>query len=230
MAIDIFLHSLANDIGDKAIAIILSGTGTDGTKGITEIKRAGGLVFVQDPGTAKFDGMPYSAISSGNIDYILSPESIADELMQQHKKAPAAVIVDSLPPEDEPLLTEILSLIRSKTACDFSLYKRPTIIRRLTRRMAFNNYTLADYLELLRQDEDEIQQLSKEFLVGVTRFFRDDGAFEERCWITMKENPVSCGSWSKKLMDRFHPSCRSSDAHNTILGILCGIMIFFSAL
>ena len=179
MAIDIFLHSLANDIGDKAIAIILSGTGTDGTRGITEIKRAGGLVFVQDPSTAKFDGMPYSAISSGYIDYILSPESIAEELLQQHKKAPAAVIVDSLPPEDEPLLAEILNLIKSKTACDFSLYKRPTIIRRLTRRMAFNNYSLADYLELLRQDEEEVQQLSKEFLVGVTRFFRDDGAFED---------------------------------------------------
>ena len=179
MAIDIFLHSLANDIGDKAIAVILSGTGTDGTKGIIEIKRAGGLVFVQDPGTAKFDGMPYSAISSGNMDYILSPESIAEELLQQNKKAPAAVIVDSLPQEDEPLLVEILSLIKSKTACDFSQYKRPTIIRRLTRRMAFNNYSLADYLELLRRDEDEVQQLSKEFLVGVTRFFRDTAAFED---------------------------------------------------
>lgn len=179
MAIDIFLHSLANDIGDKAIAVILSGTGTDGTKGITEIKRAGGVVFVQDPGTAKFDGMPYSAISSGNIDYILSPESIAEELLLQNKKAPTAVIVDSLPREDEPLLAEILGLIKAKTGCDFSLYKRPTIIRRLTRRMAFNNYSLPDYLELLRQNEEEIQQLSKEFLVGVTRFFRDDGAFED---------------------------------------------------
>ena len=179
MAIDIFLHSLASDIGDRAIAVILSGTGTDGTRGITEIKRAGGLVFVQDPSTAKFDGMPYSAISSGHIDYILSPESIAEELLQQQKKAPAAVIVDALPPEDEHLVVEILNLIRSKTGCDFSLYKRPTIIRRLTRRMAFNNYSLADYLELLRQDEEEVQQLGKEFLVGVTRFFRDDGAFED---------------------------------------------------
>ena len=179
MAIDIFLHSLANDIGEKAIAIILSGTGTDGTRGITEIKSAGGLVFVQDPSTAKFDGMPYSAISSGHIDYILSPESIAEELLQQHMKAPAAVIVDSLPPDDEPLLAEILNMIKSKTGCDFSLYKRPTIIRRLTRRMAFNNYSLPEYLELLRQDEEELQLLGKEFLVGVTRFFRDDGAYED---------------------------------------------------
>ena len=179
MAIDIFLHSLANDIGPKAIAIILSGTGTDGTKGITEIKKAGGLVFVQDPATAKFDGMPFSAISSGNIDFILSPESIAEELLLQHKKAPTAVIVDSLPAEDEPLLAEILNLIKAKTSCDFSMYKRPTIIRRLTRRMAFNNYSLADYLELLRQNEEEVHILTREFLVGVTRFFRDDAAFQE---------------------------------------------------
>lgn len=179
MAIDIFLHSLAADIGDKAIAIILSGTGTDGTKGITEIKKAGGLVFVQDPSTAKFDGMPYNAISSGHIDFILSPESIAEELLQRNRKAPAAVIVDSLPPEDEPLLVEIIGLIKARTGCDFSLYKRPTIIRRLTRRMAFGNYRLGDYLQVLRQDEQEVHDLSKEFLVGVTRFFRDEAAFEE---------------------------------------------------
>ncbi|HEU5146581.1 MAG TPA: chemotaxis protein CheB, partial [Chryseosolibacter sp.] len=179
MPIDIFLHSLAADIGDKAIAIILSGTGTDGTKGLTEIKRAGGVVFVQDPTTAKFDGMPYSAISSGQIDFILSPESIAEELVTQHMKPPAAVIVDSLPPETEPLLNEILNLIKSKTGFDFRSYKRPTIIRRLTRRMAFNNYSLSDYVELLRQKDEELELLIKEFLVGVTRFFRDEAAFEE---------------------------------------------------
>lgn len=179
MAIDIFLHSLATDIGNKAIAIILSGTGTDGTRGITDIKKAGGLVFVQDPATAKFDGMPYNAIASRNIDFILSPESIAEELLQHHKKSSAAVIVDNLPPEDEPLLTDILHLIKAKTGRDFTLYKRPTIIRRLTRRMAFNNYNLPEYLEVLRQNDDEVSELSKEFLVGVTRFFRDEPAFQE---------------------------------------------------
>lgn len=178
MAIDIFLHSLAADIGDKAIAIILSGTGTDGTKGITEIKKAGGLVFVQDPATAKFDGMPYNAIASGHIDFILSPESIAEELLQRHKKAPA-VIVDALPPEDEPLLAEVIGVIKDRTGCDFSMYKRPTVIRRLTRRMAFGNYGLRDYLDVLRRNEQEVHDLSKEFLVGVTRFFRDEAAFEE---------------------------------------------------
>jgi two-component system, chemotaxis family, CheB/CheR fusion protein len=180
MAIDIFLNSLAKDAGKKAIAIILSGTGSDGTKGITAIKKAGGLVFVQDPSTAKFDGMPHSAISSGKIDFILSPESIAEELLMQHKVAPRTVIVDSLPAEDEPMLIEILDLLHSKTSCDFKAYKRPTLVRRLTRRMALLNYnSLTSYSEFLKADKDEVNFLCKEFLIGVTRFFRDPEAFEE---------------------------------------------------
>lgn len=179
MAIDIFLHSLALDVGEKAVAIILSGTGTDGTRGIAEVKRAGGLVFVQDPATARFDGMPINAIASGQIDFILSPESIAEELLQQQRKPSARVIVDSLPSDDEPLLNEILNVIYEKTGCDFHGYKLPTIIRRLTRRMAVANYDLRDYLEFLRQSEEETSLLCKEFLVGVTRFFRDPPAFDE---------------------------------------------------
>lgn len=179
MAIDIFLHSLAKDVGEKSIAVILSGTGTDGTKGIGEIKNAGGLVFVQDPSTAKFDGMPHSAIASGRMDFILSPESIAEELLMHYKVAPPRVIVDSLSEEDEPLLLEIFNIIKAKTSSDFKLYKRPTIIRRLTRRMAFLNCkSLGDYIRLLKDDDDEVRLISKEFLVGVTRFFRDKDAFE----------------------------------------------------
>ena len=180
MAIDIFLHSLAKDVGKKAIAVILSGTGSDGTKGIAAIKKAGGLVFVQDPTTAKFDGMPHSAIASGKIDFILSPESIAEELLMQYKVAPTTVIVDSLPAEDEPVLIEILNLIQAKTSCDFKFYKRPTLVRRLTRRMALLNFkTPAAYLEYLKKHDEEINSLCKEFLIGVTRFFRDPEAFEE---------------------------------------------------
>lgn len=180
MAIDIFLHSLAKDAGKKAIAMILSGTGTDGTKGIAAIKKAGGLVFVQDPSTAKFDGMPQNAIASGKVDFILSPESMAEELLMQYKGTPATVIVDSLPAEEEPVLLEILDLIHSKTSCDFKSYKRPTLVRRLTRRMAILNYrTLASYLKFLKTDNEEIRLLCKEFLIGVTRFFRDPEAFQE---------------------------------------------------
>ena len=116
MPIDVFLTSLANDIGRKAIAVILSGTGADGTQGIAEVKKAGGLVFVQDPSTAQFDGMPASAINSGNIDFILSPESIAEELLMPHKTAPARVNVDALPEQDEAALWEVLHLLHSKNS------------------------------------------------------------------------------------------------------------------
>lgn len=180
MAIDIFLHSLAKDVGKKAIAMILSGTGTDGTKGIAAIKKAGGLVFIQDPSTAKFDGMPQNAIASGKVDFILSPESMAEELLMQYKVAPSTVIIDSLPAEEEPILLEILDLIHSKTSCDFKSYKRPTLVRRLTRRMAILNYrTLDSYLKFLKTENEEIRLLCKEFLIGVTRFFRDPEAFQE---------------------------------------------------
>lgn len=180
MPIDVFLTSLAKDVGRKAIAVILSGTGTDGTKGIAEVKKAGGLVFVQDPSSAQFDGMPASAINSGKIDFILSPESIAEELLIPHKAAPARVIVDSLPEQDEPALREALRLIHSKSSVDYNAYKRPTIIRRLVVRMAsLNCNTLHDYIELLRNDRDELDHISKDLLVGVTRFFRDTEAFED---------------------------------------------------
>lgn len=180
MPIDVFLSSLAKDVGEKAIAVILSGTGTDGTRGIAEIKKAGGLVFVQDPTTAQFDGMPASAINSGKIDFILSPESIAEELLMPHKAAPARVIVDSLPEQDEPALREALHLIHSKCSVDYNAYKRPTIIRRLIGRMAsLNCKTLHAYVGLLMKDREELEHISKDLLVGVTRFFRDTEAFED---------------------------------------------------
>lgn len=180
MAIDIFLRSLASDAGDKAIAIILSGTGTDGSQGIEEIQNAGGLVFVQDPNSARFDGMPLNAIASGKIDYILSPESIAEELVARYKVPTKMVIVDSLPESDEVYLQEIFSILQAETSCDFEQYKRPTVIRRLTRRMALINcQTLPAYIEVLQKQPGEIDILVREFLIGVTRFFRDEEAFSE---------------------------------------------------
>jgi two-component system CheB/CheR fusion protein len=180
MAIDIFLQSLAEDVGNKAIAVILSGTGTDGTKGILAVKKAGGLVFVQDPTTAKFDGMPSSAIKSGQIDFILSPESIAEELESQHQVQPLSTIVDSLPVEQEATLLEMFDLLNTKTASNFAFYKRPTVIRRLTKRMALlKQQSLQEYVKTLRANNEEVALLKKEFLIGVTKFFRDPLAFEE---------------------------------------------------
>src|SRR5688572_27541740 len=135
MAIDIFFESLAKEKGKKAICIILSGTGTDGTKGIEAIKSNGGVVIVQDPISAAFDGMPNSAISSGYVDLILPPEMMPEELIDFLKEAPLLKAFHLLNHKDEGYIKEILDIIHMVTTYDFSYYKRPTINRRLVKRM-----------------------------------------------------------------------------------------------
>ncbi|WP_343692983.1 chemotaxis protein CheB [Chitinophaga sp.] len=175
-AIDTFLFSLAKDQGRQAIAIILSGTGTDGTRGAGAIKKAGGMVMVQDPETAKFDGMPRSAISSDNIDYILAPEFMPGEIFNYVQDLPLHVFNGKI---DERLLPEVFKLVQESSGQDFHHYKSPTITRRIAKRMAqFNFKTLEEYLELLRQNAEESKLLAKDFLIGVTRFFRDGTAFQ----------------------------------------------------
>lgn len=176
-AIDTFLRSLAEDQGSKAIAIILSGTGTDGTRGIASIQNEGGIVFVQDPVTAKFDGMPNSAIASGFADYILAPELMPEEIFNYIKERPERAASGERP--DESLLPEVLKLVDKHCHYDFYNYKTPTILRRIGRRMTqLGVKKFADYIELLRNSSEECKTLGKEFLIGVTKFFRDEPAFE----------------------------------------------------
>ncbi len=176
-AVDIFLNSLAADRGHNAIAIILSGTGTDGSKGIQEIKKNGGFVIVQDPITAKFDGMPNSAIQTGATDLILAPELMPDEIFTYIKKKPERKAGAGKP--DESSLPEIFNLIDKHCQYDFRNYKSSTILRRISRRMGLLGYQkFDDYLEILRTSPDECKFLGKEFLIGVTKFFRDSQAFE----------------------------------------------------
>ncbi|WCT10689.1 chemotaxis protein CheB [Mucilaginibacter jinjuensis] len=176
-AIDTFLFSLAKEKKDKAIAIILSGTGTDGTKGIEAVKEAGGMVMVQEPASAKFDGMPNSAITSGNADFILPPAKMHLELHHfvQQKSAPE-LASDQL---DDSLMNELFQLVSQNSDQDFNLYKTPTILRRIARRMAAVEVPdIQDYVALLHQDAGEVKLLAKDFLIGVTKFFRDKAAFE----------------------------------------------------
>ncbi|MEB2778166.1 chemotaxis protein CheB [Algoriphagus sp. D3-2-R+10] len=179
-SIDIFFDSLAKSHGDKSIAIILSGTGSDGTKGIATIKKNGGFVIVQDPASAKFDGMPNSAIDSGNVDVILSPDLIPDEIILHLKRDLLEInYADKLSEKNEAEFLKILGLIQKHTPLDFSEYRRPTIIRRIYLRMAKNKITsLADYADFLETNLAEINNLAKEFLISVTKFFRDEEAFE----------------------------------------------------
>ncbi|MBW8688047.1 CheR family methyltransferase [Chitinophaga rhizophila] len=175
-AIDTFLFSLAKDKGRHAICIILSGTGTDGTKGAAAVKKAGGMVMVQDPETAKFDGMPRSVIGSENMDYVLAPEFMPGEIYNYIQDMPVQVFNGKI---DDDMLTEIFQLVREHSGQDFNHYKPPTITRRIAKRMAqFNVKSLEEYVQLLRQSEEESKALARDFLIGVTRFFRDKTAYD----------------------------------------------------
>ncbi|MDW7997919.1 MAG: chemotaxis protein CheB [Thermodesulfovibrio sp.] len=179
--IDTFLRSLAIDQGEKAIAVILSGTGTDGARGIRDIKEHGGIIFVQDEKSAKFDGMPKSAISTGVVDFVMNPVEIAKKIISM-PKYPTNYIVeekDDVITKDE-ILQRILALLKANHNVDFTLYKPSNIIRRIERRMAINRVeNIVDYLNYLYKNPTEIELLYKDFLIGVTSFFRDIQVFQE---------------------------------------------------
>src|SRR5215469_4557077 len=179
--IDTFLRSLATDQGPNAVGVVLSGTASDGTVGLAAIKGEGGITFAQDS-SAKYDGMPASAIAAGCVDLVLPPEGIAKELvrMAQHPYVTGAEI----PLEHEGThkgagMAQIFALLRRATRVDFSEYKPPTIGRRVARRMALHKIEhLAEYVELLQRDRLALNSLYQDLLINVTSFFRDPGAFE----------------------------------------------------
>jgi two-component system CheB/CheR fusion protein len=181
LPIDVFFRSLSEDQQYKAIGIILSGTGSDGSRGIKALKEAGALIITQEPQSAKFDGMPNSAINTGIVDFVLRPENIGRQLAKyvQHPlvKGGENALRENLQDSQE-LMQEIFTILRTHSQVDFSKYKPSTIARRIARRMTIKQATtLQEYLALLMEDEYEVSVLSREFLIGVTRFFRDDEAF-----------------------------------------------------
>lgn len=180
LPIDVFLRSLAEDQAEKAVAIILSGTGSDGMRGVRTVKEHGGFVMVQDEESAKFDGMPRSAISTGLADFILSPEKMPAQLLAfaKHPHLTSAVRSDTLL-SDEDGLTRIFALLRDKCKIDFTYYKPSTVTRRIERRMTINQTeTIKDYLAFLLTYPGEVLALYRELLIGVTSFFRDQDAFD----------------------------------------------------
>lgn len=179
LPIDAFFRSLAEDQGELAIGIIFSGTGRDGTQGLSAILGAGGVSLVQEPGTAKYDGMPRSAIDAGVASQVLAVEAMPQALLEgigQPSLRPATSA--SISPPASNSTTRILQLLRSRTGHDFSQYKKSTISRRLERRMNVNNMRdEAVYLGLLEKNPDEVKTLFNELLINVTHFFRDPEAF-----------------------------------------------------
>ncbi len=178
-AIDVFFESMAEEYKTHAVGVILSGTGTDGTKGLEMIKKQGGIAVVQDPITAAFDGMPNSAISLGVADLILSPDVMITELSEFLKETKALKLFQLNSYKDEYVLRDILSLIKRETGHDFSHYKRPTLFRRLSKRLLELNITkINEYLEYLSNHTEEVKLIGQDFLINVTYFFRDKQAFE----------------------------------------------------
>ncbi|MFP4547040.1 MAG: chemotaxis protein CheB [Fidelibacterota bacterium] len=181
LPIDIFMKTLAMDQGEKSIGIILSGTGSDGMQGIRAIKEAGGMAIVQDKETAKFDGMPKSAISTGLIDLVLAPEDMPEQMIAyiHHPLVSKQKIAEKLL-TDEDNLTKIFALLSKKKNIDFTYYKRSTLMRRIQRRLSVNHIKdLSEYVQLLKNSDNEINILQREFLIGVTNFFRDKEVFQK---------------------------------------------------
>jgi two-component system CheB/CheR fusion protein len=179
--IDTFMRSLALDQGNNAIGIILSGTASDGTSGLAAIKGEGGITFAQDE-SAKYDGMPASAIAAGCVDLILPPEDIGKELARiaRHPYVlGAAVEPEQVGETVEAQMAQVFAMLRRATRVDFSEYKPPTIGRRVARRMALHKIEkLRDYVALLQRNRNEVMALYQDLLINVTSFFRDAGAFE----------------------------------------------------
>jgi len=182
LPIDGFLQALAKDQGANAVAIIFSGTGADGTLGVKAIKGEAGMVMVQDEESAKYDGMPRSAIATGLADYILPPAEMPGQLLKylRHTVHPttATILADGGRMPDT--LQKIFILLRNRTGHDFSFYKKNTIQRRIERRMHVHQIdTVKDYVLYLQKSAVELDILFKELLIGVTSFFRDPHTFDK---------------------------------------------------
>lgn len=179
---DFLLHSLATDVGSRAICVILSGTGADGSLGLKAVKEKGGLVVAQDPDEAGYDGMPRSAITTGAVDFVLPVSEIPQALIDYGRRIAVSHGGNGPLAQDTPKsrLHEIIDLLRTKTVHDFTLYKPGTLQRRIERRMAMaaiGTDGMDRYLDLLRNDANELDLLAKDLLINVTSFFRDQKVF-----------------------------------------------------
>ena len=180
--IDIFFRSLAEDRGNRAIGIVLSGTANDGSAGIVAIKEKGGITFAQEEKSAKFDQMPQNAIATDCVDFVLNPEKIAQSLRHFSRYRytnPSESQIQKLLPETDEAFRRIVLLLKKTSGVDFVNYKPATIKRRVIRRMVINHKeTLQDYLTILKNNPQELETLHQDVLIKVTRFFRDPEIFK----------------------------------------------------
>lgn len=176
-SVDVLFMSIAEEVGEHAVAVVLSGTGSDGALGLRAVKAAGGCTYAQDDETAKYNGMPHSAIATGCVDFVLPPERIAEELAKLAELECSGNAGPKAP--DVSTYDEILRVLRLRTGTDFTRYKENTVRRRLRRRMVAHHFTHAEpYLEFIKGNPDEVEKAAQDILISVTAFFRDPEAFD----------------------------------------------------
>ena len=180
LPIDFFFRSLAQDQHERAICIVLSGTGSDGALGARAVKGEGGVVMVQTPESTEYDGMPRSAIAIGTVDYVLLPEEMPAQLLAYASRTFGTALSAPTPATPQAQdLSKIFQMLQSQTGHDFSLYKRNTILRRVERRMTVHQIDqMEDYVRYLQLTRGEVDALFRDLLIGVTNFFRDPEIFE----------------------------------------------------
>lgn len=216
LPIDFFFRSLADDQQEHSIGVILSGMGSDGTLGLRSIKEKAGVVFVQEPGSAKFDGMPQSAIEAGLADVVASADALPGKISAYLQHTPM-IATPELETETKTssALEKVVILLRAQTGHDFSLYKKTTIQRRIERRMGLHQIKKIDaYVRFLRENPQEVELLFRELLIGVTSFFRDPEA-----WGQLKTEVLPAlldGRTSNQALRAWVPACSTGEEAYTL--------------
>lgn len=210
LPIDTFFRSLAEDQGPNAVGVILSGTASDGTLGLAAIKNRAGVTFAQDYESAKYDGMPHSAVEAGVVDHVLPPDRIAHELVRLERQAHGTQPTDSAFDGKERLLKEIFRLLKTFSKIDFADYKVATIRRRILRRMNINRVTsLEEYVKLLQRNSQEVEGLYRDVLINVTSFFRNPEVFDALRKVVYPE--ILAGRSTSDPVRVWVPGCSSGE-------------------
>lgn len=223
LPIDMFFRSLAAEAGANAIAIVLSGTGSDGTNGIKAIKENDGMVIVQDLETSRFDGMPRSAMRTGPVDAQISPEEIAMELQHISGAHTDSIVGKSEQEIDNELMRKVYNILKKVSNINFTHYKQTTIIRRMERRMMLTRKDkLQDYVSYLYESPEEVRILSKEVLIGVTNFFRDPDFFQ--CLKDSAISDIINRSTQEEPIRVWVAGCSTGEEAYSIAIIFCEVM------
>ena len=221
LPIDFFFRSLAQDQRERAIGIVLSGTGSDGTLGVRAIKGEGGMVMAQTPASTEYDGMPRNALATGLVDYALPPAEMPAQLIAY---ATQAFGRSALPPADSPPIAEnalkkICILLRAQTGHDFSQYKPNTIRRRIGRRMAVHQIQpIEGYVKYLQQTPTEVVALFRDLLIGVTKFFRDPEVFQALDELAL--GPICAAKSAGETLRVWVPGCSTGEEAYSIAMLL----------